>query len=117
MTTFDPAPLWRSTIGFDRLFDLLNASRQWTTEDNYPPYNIERTSENRYEISLAGRARDRFVTISSYLDSLILIPLLIVGACLAVLYVKTERTALQEEANQIAGIGFVDESGVHPKPA
>jgi molecular chaperone IbpA len=68
MTTFDPAPLWRSTIGFDRLFDLLNASRQWTTEDNYPPYNIERTSENRYEISLAGRARDRFVTISSYLD-------------------------------------------------
>jgi len=48
---------------------------------------------------------------------LILIPLLIVGACLAVLYVKTERTALQDEANQIAGIGFVDESGVHPKPA
>jgi HSP20 family molecular chaperone IbpA len=30
MRTFDPTPLWRSTIGFDRLFDLLNASSQWT---------------------------------------------------------------------------------------
>ena len=53
MRTFDPTPLWRSTIGFDRLFDLLNASSQWTTEDNYPPYNIERTGEDRYQISLA----------------------------------------------------------------
>jgi molecular chaperone IbpA len=53
MRTFDPTPLWRSTIGFDRLLDLLNASSQWTTEDNYPPYNIERTGEDRYQISLA----------------------------------------------------------------
>jgi molecular chaperone IbpA len=53
MRTFDPTPLWRSTIGFDRLFDLLNASKQWTTEDNYPPYNIERTGEDHYQISLA----------------------------------------------------------------
>ncbi|MGE5305649.1 MAG: Hsp20 family protein [Alphaproteobacteria bacterium] len=53
MRTFDPTPLWRSTIGFDRLFDLLNASSQWATEDNYPPYNIERTGEDRYQISLA----------------------------------------------------------------
>jgi molecular chaperone IbpA len=37
----------------DRLFDLLNASNQWTTEDNYPPYNIERTGEDHYQISLA----------------------------------------------------------------
>jgi molecular chaperone IbpA len=53
MRTFDPTPLWRSTIGFDRLFDLLNASSQWTTEENYPPYNIERNGEDRYQISLA----------------------------------------------------------------
>jgi molecular chaperone IbpA len=53
MRTFDPTPLWRSTIGFDRLFDLLNASSQWNPEDNYPPYNIERTGEDRYQISLA----------------------------------------------------------------
>ena len=53
MRTFDPTPLWRSTIGFDRLFDLLNASSQWTTGDNYPPYNIERTGKDRYQISLA----------------------------------------------------------------
>jgi molecular chaperone IbpA len=52
MTTFDLAPLWRSTVGFDRLFNLLEDSVEWT-EDNYPPYNIERTEEDRYRISLA----------------------------------------------------------------
>src|SRR6476619_6403952 len=52
MRTYDFAPLWRSTIGFDRLFDLLDES-QHRTEDNYPPYNIERQSEDRYQISLA----------------------------------------------------------------
>ena len=53
MRTFDPATLWRSTIGFDRLFDLLDESRRWTGEDNYPPYNIERTGEDAYRIALA----------------------------------------------------------------
>ncbi len=53
MRTFDPTPLWRSTIGFDRLFDLLDESARWTSEDNYPPYNIERTGEDHYRISLA----------------------------------------------------------------
>jgi molecular chaperone IbpA len=53
MTTFDPTPFWRSTIGFDRLFDMLHQSTHWTTEDNYPPYNIERTGEDHYRISLA----------------------------------------------------------------
>jgi molecular chaperone IbpA len=52
MRTYDFAPLWRSTIGFDRLFDLLDET-QHRTEDNYPPYNIERLGENRYQISLA----------------------------------------------------------------
>src|ERR1700743_693278 len=52
MRTYDFAPLWRSTIGFDRLFDLLDET-QHKTQDNYPPYNIERLGEDRYQISLA----------------------------------------------------------------
>jgi molecular chaperone IbpA len=53
MRTFDPTPLWRSTVGFDRLFDLIDQSTRWSGEDNYPPYNIERTGEDTYQISLA----------------------------------------------------------------
>jgi len=52
-TTFDLTPLWRSTIGFDRLFDLLENSMRPMGEENYPPYNIERTGEDGYQISLA----------------------------------------------------------------
>jgi molecular chaperone IbpA len=52
MRTFDFDPLWRSSIGFDRLFDLVEAAQR-TNEDNFPPYNIERLDENRYQISLA----------------------------------------------------------------
>ena len=52
-TTYDFAPLWRSTIGFDRLFDLVDAAQQAGTEDNYPPCNVERVGEDRYQISLA----------------------------------------------------------------
>src|SRR5438874_6999235 len=53
MRTFDPTPLWRSTVGFDRLFNLMNESTQWTDEETYPPYNIERTGEDHYRILLA----------------------------------------------------------------
>jgi len=52
MRTYDFAPLWRSTIGFDRLFDLLDETQRGV-EDNYPPYNIERLADDRYQISLA----------------------------------------------------------------
>jgi molecular chaperone IbpA len=52
MRSYDFSPLWRSTIGFDRLFDLAE-SAQRATEDNYPPYNIERLGEDSYQISLA----------------------------------------------------------------
>jgi molecular chaperone IbpA len=52
MRSYDFSPLWRSTIGFDRLFDLAE-SAQRAGEDHYPPYNIERLGENRYQISLA----------------------------------------------------------------
>ena len=53
MRTMDLAPLWRSSIGFDRLFDLAEESLRWTGEDNYPLYNIEKTGDDRYTISLA----------------------------------------------------------------
>jgi molecular chaperone IbpA len=52
-TTYDFAPLWRSTIGFDRLFDLVDAAQQGGPEENYPPCNVERLSEDQYRISLA----------------------------------------------------------------
>jgi molecular chaperone IbpA len=52
MRTYDFAPLWRSTIGFDRLFDLAETAQR-AGEDNYPPYNIERLADDRYQISLA----------------------------------------------------------------
>jgi molecular chaperone IbpA len=52
MRTFDPTPFWRSTVGFDRLFDMLDQSTR-LAEESYPPYNIERTGENDYRITLA----------------------------------------------------------------
>jgi molecular chaperone IbpA len=54
MRSLDLNSLWRSTVGFDRLVDLIDESARWTGEENhYPPYNIERTGEDRYQISLA----------------------------------------------------------------
>jgi molecular chaperone IbpA len=53
MRTFDFSPLWRSTIGFDHLADLVDASLRQATDDNYPPYNIERSSDDHYRITLA----------------------------------------------------------------
>jgi len=51
MRTFDLAPLYRSTVGFDRLFSMLDGFD--TAAPGYPPYNIERTGENDYRISVA----------------------------------------------------------------
>src|SRR5438876_9585401 len=53
MRTYDFTPLWRSTIGFDRFFDLVDAAQHAGSEDNYPPCNVERLGEDRYQISLA----------------------------------------------------------------
>lgn len=53
MRTFDLAPLYRSTIGFDRLFSLLDQAAGVESTPSYPPYNIERTGENAYRISIA----------------------------------------------------------------
>ena len=53
MRTYDFSPLFRSTIGFDRLFDLAEMANRAGGDDNYPPYNIERLAEDRYQIALA----------------------------------------------------------------
>ena len=52
MRTFDLTPFYRSTVGFDRLFSLLDQA-PGDTAAGYPPYNIERTGENAYRISVA----------------------------------------------------------------
>ena len=53
MRTFDLAPLYRSTVGFDRLFSMLDQSAGLDAAPGYPPYNIERTGEDAYRISVA----------------------------------------------------------------
>jgi molecular chaperone IbpA len=50
MRTFDLAPLYRSTVGFDRLFSMMDG---FEAAPGYPPYNIERTGDNDYRISVA----------------------------------------------------------------
>lgn len=53
MNRFDFTPYRRSTVGFDRLFDLLENQARQTQGDNYPPFNIERSSDDSYHITLA----------------------------------------------------------------
>lgn len=53
MRTYDLTPLWRSTVGFDRLLNLIENPMRWAGDENYPPYDIERTGEDQYRISLA----------------------------------------------------------------
>ncbi len=52
MRTYDFSPLWRSTVGFDRMFDLIN-NEVPNVQDTYPPYDIERTGDESYRISIA----------------------------------------------------------------
>jgi molecular chaperone IbpA len=53
MRQFDFTPFRRSTIGFDRLFDLLETSARQSAGENYPPFNLERVADDRYRITLA----------------------------------------------------------------
>ncbi|WP_164114686.1 Hsp20 family protein [Sphingorhabdus sp. Alg239-R122] len=53
MNRFDFTPYRRSTVGFDRLFDLLENNGRVQQGDNYPPFNIERSTEDQYRITLA----------------------------------------------------------------
>src|SRR6186713_1796457 len=63
MRTFDLAPLYRSTVGFDRLFSMLDG---FEAAPGYPPYNIERTGENDYRITVAvsGFANDELSIVA-----------------------------------------------------
>lgn len=60
MRPFDFAPLYRSTVGFDRLFHMLDNMGNGGEDVGYPPYNIERLAENSYRITMAvaGFTRD-----------------------------------------------------------
>lgn len=53
MNTFDFSPLYRSTVGFDRLARMLDSASQIDTSSGYPPYNIERVDDNDYRITMA----------------------------------------------------------------
>jgi molecular chaperone IbpA len=73
MTTFDFSPLFRSTVGFDRLTNLLENSVQWSEAGNgYPPYNIEKSGDDQYRITLAvaGFGEDE-LTIEAHPNALV----------------------------------------------
>ena len=53
MRHVDFSPLYRSTVGFDRLFSMLDTLGQPDSGQTYPPYNIERTGEDAYRITMA----------------------------------------------------------------
>lgn len=53
-TAYDLSPLFRSTVGFDRLYRMLDAASQQPAEStSYPPYNIEKLGENAYRVTMA----------------------------------------------------------------
>ena len=52
-TIFDFAPLWRCGVGFYRLVDLVEQAVKFEPTDNYPPYDIEKTGDNAYRVTLA----------------------------------------------------------------
>ncbi len=59
-TSLDFSPLFRSSVGFDRVFDLLENADRTAAIDNWPPYDIEKTGDDQYRIrmAVAGFAQD-----------------------------------------------------------
>jgi len=53
MTTFDFAPLFRTAIGFDRMARLMDSATSASDASSYPPYNIEKTGEDSYRLTMA----------------------------------------------------------------
>src|SRR3990167_9456253 len=53
MRTFDYSPFYRGTVGFDRVFDLLNSAAGQSSSNGYPPYNIEKSGDNAFRIVIA----------------------------------------------------------------
>jgi len=58
-TAFDFSPLYRSSIGFDRVFDLLENASRSSTVDNWPPYDIAKIGDNDYRITVAVAGFDQ----------------------------------------------------------
>ncbi|WP_262029568.1 Hsp20 family protein [Microvirga sp. Mcv34] len=52
-TTFDLSPLYRSSVGYDRLLDMLDQVNRVEPMTNWPPYNIEKTGDDQYRITMA----------------------------------------------------------------
>jgi molecular chaperone IbpA len=52
-TAFDFSPLFRSSVGFDRIFDLLDNANRVASIDNWPPYDIVKTGEDQYRVTMA----------------------------------------------------------------
>ncbi len=73
MNQFDFSPLFRSTIGFDRLSRLIDESMRSPEQSSYPPYNIEKTGENDYRIAMAvaGFSADELTLVQQ--DTLLVI--------------------------------------------
>ena len=65
MPAFDLTAYRRSTVGFDRLFDMLETSAR-QSGDNYPPFNLEKVADDRYRITLAvaGFSRDEIEIVA-----------------------------------------------------
>lgn len=60
MVNFDFSPLYRSSVGFDHLFSMLDSARRIDQRgDSYPPYNIESTGEDAYRITMAVAGFDQ----------------------------------------------------------
>jgi len=53
MTTFDFSPLFRTSVGYDRLANLLNATHRLEQGNSFPPYNIQKAGEDHYRITMA----------------------------------------------------------------
>jgi len=53
MTTFDFTPLFRTSVGYDRLANLLNSTHRLDTGNGFPPYNIQKAGDDHYRITMA----------------------------------------------------------------
>ena len=71
-SAFDFAPFRRSTVGFDRLFELLENSASGQSQDNYPPFDLVKVGDNQFRISLAvaGFTQDE-IDITAHQNQLI----------------------------------------------
>ena len=92
MRHVDFSPLYRSTVGFDRLFTMLDTLGQPDNGQSYPPYNIERTAEDAYRISMAvaGFSEDE-ISIEAHRN---------------VLTIKGEKTEEKDENTQFLHRGI-----------